>query len=190
MTVQDLLRHTSGITYDHTGNSLVQQLYQQSRLRSRKITNAEHAALVASLPLMCQPGAEWNYSRSTDILGRIIEVVSGKTPRRIPDRADPGAAADGRDRVPHRRGKRRPARRTVPDRSLERRQGAAVQHAGKAGDGIRRRRAGLDHHGLRAVLPDAAERRRARRHQDHRPQDAGADGLGSSRRPASRSTPP
>src|ERR1700757_1592117 len=79
MTIQDLLRHTSGITYDHTGNSLVQQLYQQSRLRSRKITNAEHAALVASLPLICQPGAEWNYSRSTDILGRIIEVVSGKT---------------------------------------------------------------------------------------------------------------
>jgi len=79
MTVQDLLRHTSGITYDHTGNSLVQQLYQQSRLRSRKITNAEHAVLVAELPLICQPGAEWNYSRSTDILGRIIEVVSGKT---------------------------------------------------------------------------------------------------------------
>ena len=57
MTVQDLLRHTSGITYDHTGNGLVQQLYQQSRLRSRKITNAEHAALVASMPLTCQPGA-------------------------------------------------------------------------------------------------------------------------------------
>src|SRR5215510_7354536 len=72
MTVQDLLRHTSG-------NTLVQQLYQQSRLRSRKITNAEHAALVAEMPLICQPGAEWNYSRSTDILGRIIEVVSGKT---------------------------------------------------------------------------------------------------------------
>jgi CubicO group peptidase (beta-lactamase class C family) len=79
MTVQDLLRHTSGITYDHTGNSLVQQLYQQSRLRSRKITNAEHAVMVAGLPLICQPGAEWNYSRSTDILGRIIEVISGKT---------------------------------------------------------------------------------------------------------------
>ena len=79
MTIQDLLRHTSGITYDHTGNGLVQQLYQQSRLRSRKITNAEHAAMVASLPLMSQPGAQWNYSRSTDILGRIIEVVSGLT---------------------------------------------------------------------------------------------------------------
>jgi CubicO group peptidase (beta-lactamase class C family) len=79
ITIQDLLRHTSGITYDHTGNGLVQQLYQQSRLRSRKISNAEHATLVASLPLMCQPSAEWNYSRSTDILGRIIEVISGKS---------------------------------------------------------------------------------------------------------------
>ena len=79
ITIQDLLRHTSGITYEHTGNGLVQQLYQQSHVRSRKIDNAEHAALVASLPLICQPGAEWNYSRSTDILGRIIEVVSGKS---------------------------------------------------------------------------------------------------------------
>jgi CubicO group peptidase (beta-lactamase class C family) len=79
ITIQDLLRHTSGITYEHTGNSLVQQLYQQSRLRSRKLSNAEHATLVASLPLICQPGAEWNYSRSTDILGRLIEIVSGKT---------------------------------------------------------------------------------------------------------------
>ena len=79
MTIQDLLRHTSGITYDHTGNTPVQQLYQQSRLRSRKITNAEHAAIVASLPLICQPGVEWNYSRSTDILGRLIEVVTGQT---------------------------------------------------------------------------------------------------------------
>src|SRR3977135_479654 len=79
ITIQDLLRHTSGITYDHTGNGLVQQMYQQSRLRSRKISNAEHATLVASLPLLCQPGAEWNYSRSTDILGRIITIVSGKS---------------------------------------------------------------------------------------------------------------
>src|SRR5712675_159414 len=79
ITIQDLLRHTSGLTYDHTGNGLVQQLYRESQLRSRKISNAEHATLLASLPLMCQPGAEWNYSRSTDILGRIIEVVSGKT---------------------------------------------------------------------------------------------------------------
>lgn len=79
ITIQDLLRHTSGITYEHTGNGLVQQLYQQSRVRSRKIDNAEHAALIASMPLICQPGAEWNYSRSTDILGRLIEIVTGKS---------------------------------------------------------------------------------------------------------------
>jgi CubicO group peptidase (beta-lactamase class C family) len=73
------MRHTSGITNDNTGNGLVQQLYQQSGLRNRDFTNAEHAGLVAGLPLICQPGTEWNYSRSTDILGRVIEVVSGKT---------------------------------------------------------------------------------------------------------------
>jgi CubicO group peptidase (beta-lactamase class C family) len=79
ITIQDLLRHTSGITSDNTGNGLVQQLYQKSGARNRKITNAEHAAIIASLPLMCQPGAEWNYSKSTDILGRVIEVVTGKS---------------------------------------------------------------------------------------------------------------
>ncbi len=79
MTVQDLLRHTSGLTYEHQGDGPVHKLYQDSRVRSRRITNAEHAALVASFPLVCQPGAEFNYSRSTDILGRIIEVVSGKS---------------------------------------------------------------------------------------------------------------
>lgn len=79
MTVQDLLRHTSGLTYEHQGDGPVHKLYQESRVRSRKISNAEHAALVASFPLVCQPGAEFNYSRSTDILGRIIEVVSGKS---------------------------------------------------------------------------------------------------------------
>lgn len=79
MTVQDLLRHTSGLTYEHQGDGPVHKVYQDSRVRSRKISNAEHAALVASFPLVCHPGDEFNYSRSTDILGRIIEVVSGKS---------------------------------------------------------------------------------------------------------------
>lgn len=79
ITIQDLLRHTSGISYEITGNGMVQRMYQRSNLRSRDITNEEHAKIVAKLPLICQPGAEWNYSRSTDILGRVIEVVSGKS---------------------------------------------------------------------------------------------------------------
>ncbi|HWW47485.1 MAG TPA: serine hydrolase domain-containing protein [Xanthobacteraceae bacterium] len=79
ITIQDLLRHTSGITYEITGDGLVQRMYRDQKLSRRDITNAEHAAMVASLPLICQPGAEWNYSRSTDILGRVVEVVSGQT---------------------------------------------------------------------------------------------------------------
>jgi CubicO group peptidase (beta-lactamase class C family) len=78
ITIQDLLRHTSGLTNDTAGNGPVQLMYQQSRIRDRSISNAEHAAIVAGMPLICQPGTEWNYSRSTDILGRIIEIVSGK----------------------------------------------------------------------------------------------------------------
>jgi CubicO group peptidase (beta-lactamase class C family) len=79
ITIQDLLRHTSGISYEITGNGMVQRMYQKSNLRNRNITNEEHATIVAGLPLICQPGSEWNYSRSTDILGRVIEVVSGKS---------------------------------------------------------------------------------------------------------------
>src|SRR3954454_17813985 len=79
ITIQDLLRHTSGLTNDTAGNGPVQRMYQQSRIRDRSITNAEHAAIFAGMPLLCQPGTEWNYSRSTDILGRIIEIVSGKS---------------------------------------------------------------------------------------------------------------
>jgi CubicO group peptidase (beta-lactamase class C family) len=79
ITIQDLLRHTSGITYDFTADGLVNKMYREAKTNRRDITNEEHAKLIASLPLMCQPGAEWNYSRSTDILGRVIEVISGKT---------------------------------------------------------------------------------------------------------------
>lgn len=79
ITIQDLLRHTSGISYEITGNGMVQRMYQKAGVRRRDITNEQHAKMVAELPLICQPGAEWNYSRSTDILGRVIEVVSGKT---------------------------------------------------------------------------------------------------------------
>jgi CubicO group peptidase (beta-lactamase class C family) len=79
ITIQDLLRHTSGLTNDTAGNGPVQRMYQQSRIRDRSISNAEHAAIVAGMPLVCQPGTEWNYSRSTDILGRIIEIISGKS---------------------------------------------------------------------------------------------------------------
>jgi CubicO group peptidase (beta-lactamase class C family) len=79
ITIQDLLRHTSGISYEITGMGMVQRMYAKAKVYRRDITSEEHARLIAGMPLMCQPGEEWNYSRSTDILGRVIEVISGKT---------------------------------------------------------------------------------------------------------------
>ncbi|MBV9112048.1 MAG: beta-lactamase family protein [Hyphomicrobiales bacterium] len=79
ITVQDLLRHTSGLTYGFTGSSTVQRLYAQAPLRAQGITNAGHVAELAKLPLLNQPGTHWDYSHSTDVLGRIIEIVSGET---------------------------------------------------------------------------------------------------------------
>jgi CubicO group peptidase (beta-lactamase class C family) len=79
ITVQDLLRHTSGLTYGFTGTSMVQQLYAEAPLRATGINNAGHVAELAKLPLLNQPGTHWDYSHSTDVLGRIIEIVSGQT---------------------------------------------------------------------------------------------------------------
>jgi CubicO group peptidase (beta-lactamase class C family) len=79
ITVQDLLRHTSGLTYEFRGNGPVHKAYVDARVSRLKQTNADHVATLASLPLLHQPGAHWEYSRSTDVLGRIVEVVSGQT---------------------------------------------------------------------------------------------------------------
>ena len=76
MTVQDLLRHTSGLTYGIFGNSAVDELYRKSGFFASK-SLADMVAAIARLPLAHQPGEFWEYSVSTDVLGRIVEVVSG-----------------------------------------------------------------------------------------------------------------
>jgi CubicO group peptidase (beta-lactamase class C family) len=76
MTVQDLLRHTSGLTYGIFGSSPVDELYRKSNLFESK-SLAEMVKTIASLPLAHQPGEVWEYSVSADVLGRIVEVVSG-----------------------------------------------------------------------------------------------------------------
>ncbi|MFN0160308.1 MAG: serine hydrolase domain-containing protein [Burkholderiales bacterium] len=77
MTVLDLLRHTSGLTYGPFGKSLVKDRYNAARLFEPGQTNAQMAEKIARLPLQNQPGTVWDYSMSTDVLGRIVEVVSG-----------------------------------------------------------------------------------------------------------------
>jgi|SRR5580658_1096836 CubicO group peptidase (beta-lactamase class C family) len=76
MTVQDLLRHTSGLTYGIFGSSPVDELYKKSTIFASK-SLADMVAAIAHLPLAHQPGEFWEYSVSTDVLGRIVEVVSG-----------------------------------------------------------------------------------------------------------------
>jgi CubicO group peptidase (beta-lactamase class C family) len=77
ITVQDLMRHTSGLTYGYTGASKVQALVAASGVGSQKRTLAEHVEALAALPLMHQPGEVWEYSLSTDGLGRVVEIVEG-----------------------------------------------------------------------------------------------------------------
>lgn len=79
ITIRDLLLHTSGITYGFYGDSLVRKAYGHADIYSGDFDNAEFAERIARLPLAEQPGTLWDYGHSTDILARVIEVVSGKS---------------------------------------------------------------------------------------------------------------
>jgi CubicO group peptidase (beta-lactamase class C family) len=79
ITIEDLLRHTSGLTYGFIGDSAVRNLYANSDLFDGDFDNAEFAERLAKLPLAEQPGTRWDYGHSTDVLGRVIEAVSGKS---------------------------------------------------------------------------------------------------------------
>jgi len=79
ITVQDLLRHTSGLTYEFRGDTPVHTRYIEAKVARLRQTNEEHVATLASLPLLYQPGTQWEYGRSTDVLGRLIEIISGQT---------------------------------------------------------------------------------------------------------------
>jgi CubicO group peptidase (beta-lactamase class C family) len=78
-TVQDLLRHTAGLTYEFMGSAPVQRQYAQARIGSRERSNAAFCHELAALPLMFEPGTHWEYGRATDVLGRVVEVISGQT---------------------------------------------------------------------------------------------------------------
>jgi CubicO group peptidase (beta-lactamase class C family) len=79
VTVMDLLRHTSGITYDYIGGKLIMKAYSESGLFDGRYDNKVFADRIARLPLARQPGTLWRYGHSTDVLGRVIEIASGQT---------------------------------------------------------------------------------------------------------------
>ncbi len=92
ITIQDLLRHTSGLTYAFTGNTAVQRVYKEmglftgdpgnaTRFLTRDLDTAQFITELAKLPLINQPGAWFDYSHSTNVIGRVVEIVSGQSLR-------------------------------------------------------------------------------------------------------------
>ena len=79
VTIEDLLRHTSGISYDYIGSDLIMMAYRDGDIFRGNFTNKDLAERIARLPLARQPGTLWRYGHSTDVLGRVIEIVSGKS---------------------------------------------------------------------------------------------------------------
>lgn len=78
ITIQDLMRHTSGLTYGRFGKrTLVKEKYLAANLSSLDWTLEAYANTLATLPLTSEPGTTWEYGRSTDVLGRVVEIVSG-----------------------------------------------------------------------------------------------------------------
>jgi len=78
ITIQDLLRHTAGFTYEFRGPGPVQTMYLAAKVNRRSQSNADQVASLGRLPLLHQPGTRWEYGRSTDVVGRLVEVLSGE----------------------------------------------------------------------------------------------------------------
>jgi len=80
VTLQDLLRHTSGIVYGGAATTAVHKLYPlSSGFSGMNLTTAEFVEKLGGLPLVRQPGAGWEYSLSVDVLGAVVESVAGQS---------------------------------------------------------------------------------------------------------------
>ena len=79
MLVKHLMNHTSGLTYGFMNSNPVDAQYREEAIefQSRSRVLADITKRLASIPLLCQPGSQWNYSVATDVLGRLVEVLSG-----------------------------------------------------------------------------------------------------------------
>ena len=77
ISVLDLMRHTSGLTYEISGDTLIKKMYREAGVGNIDESAEERVNKLATLPLVYQPETVWEYGRSIDVLGRMIEVVSG-----------------------------------------------------------------------------------------------------------------
>ena len=83
ITIHDLLTHSSGLTYNFINKPFVGQMYREAGISDGLVETpgaiGDNVSKLAKLPLVCQPGAAWEYGLSFDVLGRVVEVASGKT---------------------------------------------------------------------------------------------------------------
>ncbi len=162
-----LLTHTSGLTYGFHHAHPVDEMYRAAGFEWGSPAGMDLEGCVdawASLPLVFEPGSEWNYSHATDVLGRLVEVVSGHVARRVPAGAHLRAAGDDRDRLHGDR--HRPARRAL--QPWPRPQPGDGQRGGRrARLSERRRRAGEQRGRLPELHARHPRRRRAAARQPH-----------------------
>lgn len=79
VTIRDLMRHTSGISYEYIGGKWVELAYKAANIFEGRFDNRDFADRIAKLPLARQPGTLWRYGHSTDVLGSVIEIITGQT---------------------------------------------------------------------------------------------------------------
>ncbi len=77
ITFHHIFTHTAGLSYDWLQSSLVDRLYMDADVRNRDVPLSEWVNKIAALPLVTQPGTAWRYSMATDVLGALVEVLSG-----------------------------------------------------------------------------------------------------------------
>ncbi len=85
ITIRDLMTHTSGLTYAFLDHHPVDQMYAAADVGAltSQIKLGDACAIIAGLPLLFSPGEQWSYSVATDVLGRVIEVITGDSLDRV-----------------------------------------------------------------------------------------------------------
>jgi CubicO group peptidase (beta-lactamase class C family) len=190
VTVYDLMRHTSGLVYGgFTRNEYVKEQYAKENVGWLGVTADEQIQALAKVPLAHQPGTMWEYSLSTDVVGRVVESITGTTLGRFLDERlfRPLGMKDTTFLVPPDKVKRL-AQPLAADRATGK--PIVLHDDGRAEERRGRRRRRRDRDGLRALPPDAGERRLSRQQVDPRCADRPSHDRGSPRRDQARDPAP
>ena len=156
MTMRELMSHSGGLTYGVFGSTAVDKMYTDVNVLDRDAPLQAMIDKLGKIPLLHQPGERWHYSVSVDVQGYLVEKLSGQPfPEFLRQRIfEPLGMKDTAFYVPPEKLNRFVSFYTYDkDRKF-------VPHPGPD---YSKRRPGLDRDRLHALLPDAAERRRARR---------------------------